>query len=360
MRSKLEASERRASEGLPRSVYDYYAGGAGDERTIEDNITAFRSLHFLPRCFRTSSSTDTTVSIPGIGTLSMPVIVAPMAMQKLAHPDGEIGVARAAGSLRVPYILSTFSTTSLEQVASSVKTPLLFQLYLYKDRNVSARLLERARKAGYKAIVLTVDAPRFGRRERDFSNKFALPPHLTLANFTQTHSPELDGVPTPFNAFSQKVEDVLTFDAVKWVVRNAGLPVWVKGVIHPKDALIAIDAGVSAIVVSNHGGRQLAGVLPTIHALPSVVSAVNGRVPVLVDSGVRSGEDVIRAIALGASAVLLGRPVLWSLSESGEKGVSDLLLKFHQVIDLTMILCGVSKINQISSDLVVSNWQSKL
>lgn len=361
MRSISSRSEEHATEQLPRSVYDYYAGGAGDERTIESNIQAFRSVYFIPRCFRTSSSeVDTSVYMPGIGTLPMPVMIAPMAMQKLAHPDGEIGVARTAASKNVPYILSSFSTTSLEQVASSVNSPLLFQLYLYKDRTVSTKLLARAKKAGFKAIVLTVDAPRFGRRERDLSNTFALPPHLSLANFNDGNSPESSGVPTPFNAFSQKVEDVLTRDTVSWVVRNAGIPVWVKGVIHPKDALIAIEAGASAVIVSNHGGRQLEGALPTLRALPAIVSAVGGRVPVLVDSGVRSGEDVVRAVALGASAVLIGRPILWALTEGGAKGVSKLLESFLEAIDLTMVLCGVSSINQISADLVVTNWHSKL
>lgn len=357
--SYAQKEELRATQRLPQPVYDYYVGAAGDERTVKDNIRAFQSIFFVPRCFHTQAKVDTTIFLPDIGTLPVPVLIAPMAMQKLAHPDGEIAVARAAHSLNIPYILSTFSTTSIENVASTIESPLLFQLYLYKDREVSKSLLQRARKARCKAVVLTVDAARVGRRERDVSSKLSLPPHLSLANFPDGAALK-EGVHWMSDVFPNKVEQVLTPAAIKWVVKNAGIPVWVKGILSPDDALEAINMGVSAIVVSNHGGRQLEGALPTLMALPPVVAAVNGRVPVLVDSGVRSGEDVVRALALGASAVLLGRPVLWALANGGQNGVADLFKRFIYDVDRTMALCGVTSVEQITKDLVVTNWFNKL
>lgn len=348
---------------LPRSVYDYYAGGAGDELTISENRRAFQNISFLPRVLVPVSTILTTTTIPGLAPLSVPIIVAPMAMQALAHPDGETAVASAAAAHQIPYTLSTFSTTPLEQVAAIPQAPLqkhlLFQVYLYRDRQVTQRLVTRARHAGYVALVLTVDAPRFGRRTRDANNKFHLPSHLKLANFATKDAPSTN-TSTALDGFSLAIDANLSFNDIAWLRDVSRLPVWVKGLVRPDDAVKAVDAGADAIVVSNHGARQLDGVIPTMRALPSIVKAVGARVPVLVDSGVRSGEDVVKALALGARAVMLGRPVLWALAQGGKEAVSKYLKDIRDEVELTMALLGTPDIKSITSDFVALPHQSKL
>lgn len=352
-----ESISERASQLLPQNAYDYFAGSAGDERTYSANLNAFRDILFRPRCLVPVSKVDTSVTVPGIGKLSAPIIAAPMAMQCMAHPDGEMAVARALKTLGLGLTLSTFSTVSMEDIAQ-VGPPRVFQLYLYKDRSISLRLVQRAKKAGYTAIVLTVDAPRFGRRERDRNNSFHLPPHLTLANFPRSsttksiatagdHESALDGL-------SLQVDPDLSPEALRWLIRVSGLPVWVKGLLRGDDARIAVEAGAAAIVVSNHGARQLEGAIPSMQALPEVVDAVKGRVPVLVDSGVRTGEDIVRACALGAQAVLIGRPLLWALAEGGEKGVLDYFREMKNNVELAMALCGATSVKKITRDMVIT------
>lgn len=352
-----EPSSERARHLLPRNSYDYFAGAAGDERTYSANLDAFRVILFRPRCLIPVSTIDTSVKLPGLGQLSAPILVAPMAMQQMAHPEGELAVARAVKALGLGVVLSTFSTVSMEDVAA-VGPNRLFQLYLYRDRAVSLQLVQRAKAAGYKGIVLTVDAPRFGRRERDRNNAFHMPPHLTLANFPRKDTAE---------AMSRSEENGSALDdlnklhidadlspaALRWLVRTARLPIWVKGVVRGDDARLAVEAGAAAIIVSNHGARQLEGTVPTMQALPEVVEAVKGRVPVLVDSGVRTGEDVVRACALGADAVLVGRPVLWALVDGGEKGVENFLGEMKDTVGLTMALCGATSIKKITKDMVI-------
>lgn len=351
-----EESSERARQLLPRNAYDYFAGSAGDERTYYRNLKAFRAILFRPRCLIPVSKVDTSVTLPTFGNLSAPIIVAPMAMQRMAHPDGEIAVARAAKQQGLSIVLSTFSTVSMEEVAQ-VGTNRLFQLYLYRNRAVSLSLIERARKSGYKGIVLTVDAPRYGRRQRDKDNAFHLPPHLTLANFSPSSTE--DAISKSRKRLSAlnlmgdlHFEQNLSPEILTWLVRTAKLPVWVKGILRGDDALIAVRAGAAGIIVSNHGARQLEGTIPSIQALPEVVEAVNGRVPVLLDSGVRTGEDVVKGCALGADAVLVGRPVLWALAEGGEKGVHDLLNEMKRTVDLTMALCGAPNTSRITKCMI--------
>lgn len=358
-----QQSTEAVSDGamLAAGVRDYFRGAAGDERTYSDNIAAFRALRFRPRVLVPVGTVDTTVVLRGLGLkLAAPVIVAPMAMQRMAHQDGELAVARACHAAGLGMVLSTLSTVSIEQVAD-VGCPLLFQLYLYRDRQISLKLIRRAKLQGFKAIVLTVDTPRFGRRERDHRNAFTLPSHLRLANFNPTvdaSSSSLGSATkesrTALAAFGDRVIDPnLSYDDLQWLVRVAGMPVWVKGIVRGDDALLAAKAGAAAIVVSNHGARQLEGAIATMDALEDVVSAVAGRVPVLVDSGVRSGEDVVRALALGADAVFIGRPVLWALAADGEQGVTSLLEKIKRDMELTMTLCGATCCEKITRDMVI-------
>lgn len=345
-----------AAHLLPRPVFDYFAGAAANEETYRANIRAFRRYHFLPRCLRPVASIDSTTTVPPLPTLSAPLLVAPMAMQCMAHPDGELAVARAARAERLAYVASTFATTSLEDIAAT-DVPRLFQLYCFSDRSITRDLIHRAARARYSAVVVTVDAPRFGRRLRDERNAFQLPPHLSFANFAHLPSQHEK---TTMHALSCRIDQRITFDDIRHFVKLSPIPIWVKGILHPSDAVAAIEAGASAIVVSNHGGRQLDGSIPALDALPQVVAAVNNRVPVLFDSGVRCGEHVVKAIAMGAAAVLLGRPVLWALVEGGEPSVRSYFKDIKQQIHITMKLLGAPSIKDISSDLVTQVNMSKL
>eukprot|EP00178_Gracilaria_changii_P025372 TRINITY_DN78190_c0_g1_i1.p2 TRINITY_DN78190_c0_g1~~TRINITY_DN78190_c0_g1_i1.p2 ORF type:complete len:392 (+),score=57.41 TRINITY_DN78190_c0_g1_i1:108-1283(+) len=345
-----------AADLLPRPVYDYFAGAAADEYTYRANLLAFRRWHFVPRFLRNVANIRTSATVSPLPTLSAPLLVAPMAMQRMAHADGELAVARAAKAEQLAYVASTFATTSLENIAST-GVPRLFQLYCFSDRSITQTLIQRAAKHSYSAVVITVDAPVFGRRLRDQANSFHLPSHLSFANFDHISAEKGS---TTMHVLSDHVDQTLTFDVLQELVQQSPLPIWVKGILRPDDALNAIEAGASAIIVSNHGGRQLDGTLPALHALPAVVKAVNGRVPVLFDSGVRCGEHVVKAIALGASAVLLGRPVLWALAHNGEKGVRLYLREMKNQLELTMKLVGATCIEEITPDLVVDNNMSKL
>lgn len=351
--------EERARKLLSRAVYDYYAGGAGSEKTLHENIRAFEEIHFIPRCLRDVTSVSTSTLLSQIGRLAFPALIAPMAMQAMVHEKGECAVASAARRSKIPFILSTYSTTSIEEVAK-VHSCLLFQLYLYKTREISANLLRRARISGYKAIVLTVDAVRYGRRVRDEKNRFKLPAHLSLKNFETTRNHFSDDSSTELQNFEQNFESRLQASDIAWIAQTSKLPVWVKGVLHPEDAVAAVEAGASGIVVSNHGGRQLDGTVPTMRVLPSIVKAVQGRALIIVDSGVRHGEDILRALCYGANAVLIGRPVLWALVEGGEDKVFKLLQKFQAEFDLAMALCGISSVDQIDRSLVTVGNRSKL
>ncbi|KAI0566866.1 FMN-dependent dehydrogenase [Gracilaria domingensis] len=345
-----------AAHLLPRPVYDYFAGAAADEYTYRANLLAFRCWLFAPRFLRAVDSIRTTATVPPLPPLSSPLLVAPMAMQCMAHPDGELAVARAVQAEQLAYIASTFATTSLERIASTA-VPRVFQLYCFSDRSITNSLIRRAAKESYSAVVITVDAPVFGRRVRDENNSFRLPSHLSFANFDHIN-PE-NGSNT-MQVLSEQVDQRLTFDVLRQLVAQSPLPIWVKGILRADDALAAIEAGASAIVVSNHGGRQLDGSLPSLQALPSIAKAVSGRVPVLFDSGIRCGEHVVKAIALGASAVLLGRPVLWALADGGEDGVRSYLRDMKQQVELTMKLAGATCIEEITPDLLVENGLSKL
>jgi 4-hydroxymandelate oxidase len=321
---RLEASARAA---LPAPVYDYFAGGAGDERTLADNERAWRRWSLRPRVLTGCAEADPAIDLLG-RRLAAPVLLAPVAAQRLLHPDGEVASARAAASAGTVFCLSTRATADLAEVAAASAGPLWFQLYV-QDREASARVLARAAEHGFEAVVLTVDLPVPGRRERELAaGPIALPPGVTMA----THLPDVpERGQAPLRDTSTTKPPVggwradLGPDDIGWVAEASGLPVLVKGVLSGADAVVAIESGAAGVIVSNHGARQLDGALPTAAALPEVAAAVAGRVPVLVDGGVRCGADVVRALALGADAVLVGRPYTWGLAAGGEGGVADVL-----------------------------------
>ncbi|KAL4349054.1 hypothetical protein AHAS_Ahas10G0003600 [Arachis hypogaea] len=337
-----------AKEKLPKMVYDYYASGAEDQWTLKENRNAFSRILLRPRILVDVSNVDMTTSILGF-KISMPIMIAPTGMQKMAHPQGELATARAASEADTIMTLSTVSTCSIEEVASTGPGIRFFQLYVYKDRNIAAQLVKRAEKAGFKGIVLTVDRPFLGRKEDDIKNRFRLPPHLTLKNFEKNDG---TGGSIQISHARGQIDPSLNWKDVKWLQTITSLPILVKGVLTAVDARLAIENGAAGIIVSNHGARQLDYVPATIMVLEEIVEAVEGRVPVLVDGGIRRGTDVFKALALGACGVFIGRAVVFSLAVDGEAGVRKVLKMLRDELEMTMALSGCPSLKDITRDRI--------
>lgn len=350
----LEELERAARDHLPPMVYDYYAGGAEDEITLRGNRAAFRRIGLRPRVLVDVQRIDTSVDIAGL-SLTHPVLLAPTAFQRLAHPDGELATARAACATDTVLIASTMSTYTIEDIAAAPAGHFWLQLYVFRDRGLSRSLVERAEAAGARALCLTVTVPVQGRRERDARNRFALPPELEIANFrgiTQAAFPS--GAGSALEAFVHREFDPsLDWRALDWLRSITRLPVFLKGIMTHEDTRLAIEHGADGVIVSNHGGRQLDGAVPTLLALPEVVDAAEGRVPVLVDGGVRRGSDVVKAIALGARAVLIGRPYLWGLAVGGQAGVEAVIQDLRRELERVMALVGRPNLTDLDRSMVV-------
>ncbi|KAH8961369.1 hypothetical protein BDL97_05G046900 [Sphagnum fallax] len=341
--------EEAAKRKLPKMVFDYYASGAEDEWSLKENRHAFERIRFRPRILIDVTSVDLSTTVLGF-KISMPIMVAPTAMQRMAHPEGELATARAAAAAGTIMTLSSWATSSVEEVASVGPGIRFFQLYVYKDRNVVAQLVRRAERAGFKAIALTVDTPRLGRRESDIKNRFSLPPHLTLKNFEGLDLGHMEKTSDSGLAsyVAGQIDRSLSWKDVKWLQTITRLPILVKGVLTAEDTKLALQAGAAGIIVSNHGARQLDYVPATISALEEVVQAASGRVPVFLDGGVRRGTDVLKALALGASGVFIGRPVVFSLACEGEAGVKKVLQMLRDEFELAMALAGCTKIKDIN------------
>jgi 4-hydroxymandelate oxidase len=341
-----------ARERLSQMIYDFYAGGAEDEITLRENREAFRRRYLRYRVLVDVSERDTSTTLLG-QELPFPVILAPTAMHKLAHPDGEAATAQAAASLGVLMTLSSVSTLTLEDVAGAAPgAPRWFQLYCYTERAVTEMLVKRAYSAGYTALVVTVDVPYLGRRERDFRNAFVLPDGIRLANFDPiaVEPGEGESVLSQFVATLQT--PTLNWNDLEWLRSLSPMPILLKGIVRADDAKRAADLGVEGIWVSNHGGRQLDGAVATADVLPEIVSAVDGRAEIVVDGGVRRGTDVLKALAMGADAVAVGRPQLWGLAADGQNGVRRVLEMLRDELTLAMALCGCRDRSEITSDLL--------
>jgi 4-hydroxymandelate oxidase len=339
--------EQEAQTKLPESFFGYYAGGAADEITLRENRTVFNRIKLRPRVLTDVSQRTLDTTILGHIT-AMPLIIAPAAMAKLAHPDGELAIAQAAKSANVIQCLSCLSNASLEEVAT-VGAANWFQLYVYKDRTITQRLVDRATSAAYKAIVLTVDAPVMGVRENILRTGLQLPIGLTLRNFDEFHNTEAAMILPYINS---QFDPSLTWHDLKWLISITPLPVLVKGILRGDDAKRAVDCGAAGIIVSNHGGRQLDTALASIDALPQVVAAVSKQTPVFVDGGIRRGTDIVKSLALGARAVLIGQPSVWGLAVAGQEGVKQILAIVQRELDTAMALCGCSSVEDIGPDLI--------
>lgn len=353
----LEEFAREANLRLPQMVSDYYEGGADDEITVRENRLAWQRLALRPRVLVDVSHCDLTTTVLGT-PVSFPVLTAPCGFNALAHPSGELAVARAVTSAGTLQIVSTAATYSLEEVAAATPGPRWFQLYCYKDRGVTRALVERAVAAGYRALCLTVDAAFVGHRERDIRNAFGLPPGLRWKNLESVGLDRMDagGDGSALARYIREIWDAgLTWDSVEWLRSLSPLPIVLKGVLTAEDACRARDRGIHGLIVSNHGGRQLDGAIATARALPSIADAVGSDVELYVDGGIRRGTDILKAIALGARAVLIGRPYLWGLAVDGESGVTRVLELLRAELELAMALAGRAEIRAIDRDLLATH-----
>lgn len=347
--------EPLAREKLPQGAYDFIAGGAEDEVTLRANLEAFRRIQIRPRVLVDVSTVDASTETLG-RRVEFPALMAPLALHRLAHPDGELATARAAAAAGTITVLSTMSSCTLEEVAEAADGPKWFQLYAGRDRDVKRSLIERAQAAGYEALCVTVDVPWLGRREADLRNDLTFRQEMVPGNLAAQDLAALASGPRgPGDGATAAFADpALTWDDIDWMRTVWSGPVLLKGILTADDARLAVEHGVEGIVVSNHGGRQLDGVPASIEALPEVVAAVQGRAEVLLDSGIRRGTDVLKALALGAKAVLLGRPYMWGLALEGEEGVSRVLKMLRDEFELAMALAGCTSVAEIERDKVIA------
>ena len=351
--------EARAKEVLRPEAYDYVAGGAGSEDTVRENLEAFRRWRIVPRMLKGAAERDLSATILGT-RLPAPVLLAPIGVQSIVHPEAEVATAQGAASVGVPIVLSTASSRSMEEVADAAgDLPRWYQLYWPNDQDLTQSFVERAEKAGYDAIVVTLDTTLLAWRPRDLQHAYL--PFLLMegvANFSQDpvfrswldKPPEEDVAAAVMRWGAVFTNPGLNWEELAFLRETTSLPILLKGILHPKDAQRAVDHGVNGIVVSNHGGRQVDGAIATLDALPGVIKAVPGDFPVLLDSGVRTGADAFKALALGAKAVLLGRPYVWGLAIAGADGVRHVLRSFLAELDLTLALTGHTRVTDIGQE----------
>jgi 4-hydroxymandelate oxidase len=319
--------ERIAEERLDANAFAYFAGGSGDEVTLRDNLAAFERRKLRPRVLVDVSSITTVTTVLGT-EIALPVLIAPLALQRMAHPDGEEATARAAAAAGTIMCLSSAATCAPSQLTEGKRW---FQVYVWKERATTEAAIAQAVEHGYSALVLTVDVPYIGRRERDIRVEFTIPEHLTVQG----------------DLFAANFDATVSWRDLEWLA-GYGLPVVVKGILTAEDARLACEHGAAAVIVSNHGGRQLDGGPASLDVLEEVVQAVNGRAEVLLDGGVRRGTDVLKALALGARAVLIGRAMLWGLAVAGEEGVTDVLRLLRDEIELGLALLGCASPADVS------------
>lgn len=359
----LTELERKARDTMTPEAYGYVAGGASSEDTMRANLAAFRRWRIVPRMLRDVATRDLSTTLLGT-ELEAPVLLAPIGVQGIVHEEAELAVARAAASVGVPMILSTAASRSMEQVAdANGDGRRWYQLYWPNDPDLAASFLSRAEAAGYGAVVVTLDTTLLAWRPRDLQHAYL--PFLTtegLANYLSDpvfrkgleKSPEEDPQAAVLRWVGVYSDPSTTWERLSFLREHTKLPLLVKGILHPDDARRALDEGMDGIIVSNHGGRQVDGAIATIDALPSIVDAVDGRVPIILDSGIRTGSDAVKALALGASAVLLGRPYIWGLAVGGEDGVRQVIRAFLADLDLAMALSGSRTLDDL--DPSVLTW----
>lgn len=349
----IEDWEPLAKERLPLMAYEYLAGGAGDEITLRGNREGFDRIRLRPQMLVDVSGIDTSTVLFG-QKIPLPVLLAPVAYQKLIHPEGELEALRGANAAGVIFTASTAASIAVEDIAAAATVSPWFQLYASSDRQFTQALVDRARESGCSVLCFTVDAPVRGQRDRDTRCGFCLPPGLERPNFRDLTPQARAGNPRAEgrSIYSPNLDPKLTWSYLDWLRSIAGMPVVLKGILTAEDTFRALDAGMDGIVVSNHGGRVIDTVMPSIEALPEVVEAAAGRIPVLLDGGVRRGTDVLKAIALGAAAVMVGRPYLFALAADGAEGVARCVDMLHREIEMAMAACGRPTIASVDRSLI--------
>lgn len=343
-----------AREALPAAAWGYLSGGAEDEGTLAENRRAYRRIRFAPRVLRDVSDVDLATDVLG-QEVAFPILAAPAGFQGLFHPEAELATARAVARVGTLMVVSTLSSRPMEEIADAGPSR-WFQLYAHRDREVTAALVRRAEEAGYRALCLTVDTPRLGRREDGVRNRIEIPPEVMPANFEGLvggrDGPDAETGSAVAALAEELLDPSLDWDDLAWLVDLTDLPVAAKGILAPEDAVRAVEAGVEAVVVSNHGGRQLDDAVPSVAALEDVAEAVGARAQVLVDGGVRRGRDAAKALALGARAVLVGRPYLWGLAADGEEGVRRVFEMLRDELEGAAALLGCPSAEAIPRDRV--------
>ena len=377
--ANVDDLRRQARRRLPAGVFDYIDGGAEDERSLERNVSAFARLEVKPRVLRDVSGIDTSTTILG-RPVTLPLALSPTGFTRIAHSQGELAVARAAARAGLPYSLSTMGTRSIEEVAAVSSGSKWFQVYTWKDRGLVKDLLDRSAAAGYEAVVLTVDTAVLGRRERDVRRGYTLPPKVGLGTIVDgiihpswtldflrndpitfasvaSNNPADDGssAVTLSEYMSSQFDAALSWRDVEWLQSVWSGPIVLKGIQSPADAKLAVQAGVAAIALSNHGGRQLDDSPPIVELIEPVAQEVGGQIEIFCDGGVRRGSDIVKALALGANACMIGRAYLYALGAGGERGVDHVLGFLGQGMARTMALCGVRQVSDISRELV--SWR---
>lgn len=349
----VEDYERYARERMSEQAWAWLSGGAADEQTLRDNREAFARLRLMPRVLAEVAGGHTRLRLFGC-ELEHPLLLAPVAYQQLVHPEGERASVLAAGAMKAGMVVSTQSGISLDELAREATAPLWFQLYIQPDREFTAKLVRRAEAAGYRALVVTVDAPVAVSRNREQRAGFTLPAGISAVNLEgmRTLPPESARPGEPGLFASRLLAAAPTWKDLDWLCRLTELPVLVKGVLSPTDALRALETGAAGVVVSNHGGRVLDGVPATLDALPAVAEAVGGHAPVLLDGGVRRGTDVLKALALGASAVLIGRPYVHALAAAGAVGVAHVLHLLRTELEAAMALTGCRSLAEVDASIL--------
>ena len=341
--------EEQAKQTLPAANYDFIAGGATDEVTLRRTRAVYDSLRLRPRILVDVDNRVLSTSVLG-QEIALPVMLAPTGGHGQAHPDGELASARAAGAMGTIMVVSVNSTYSWEDIGEVASGPLWAQMYIYRDRELLRDLIQRAEDSGYSAICVTVDSRVRGKRERDLRNKLQF--NLS-ANYASLEAKVPADPNAPSTSEAYRLQDTsATWDDLEWVASNTKLPVTLKGVMTSEDAALAVEHGVKGIFVSNHGARQLDTVSATIEVLPEIAEAVDGRLEVYLDGGIRRGTDVLKALALGARAVLMGRPIFWGLAVGGEAGVSSVLTMLRDELDVAMALTGQPCVDAVDSRIV--------
>ena len=374
--------QRLAQRRVPRMFYDYADSGSWTESTYRANESDFQKLTLRQRVAVNMENRSTRTTMVGVD-VAMPVAIAPTGLTGMQHADGEILAARAAEKFGIPFTLSTMSICSIEDIAAHTKAPFWFQLYVMKDRDFIERLIDRAKAANCGALMLTLDLQILGQRHKDLKNGLSAPPKPTLANLINLatkprwclgmlgtkrrsfgnivgHAKGVGDLSSLSSWTAEQFDPALSWDDVEWIKKRWGGKLIIKGIMDREDAVLAADSGADALIVSNHGGRQLDGAPSSIAALPDIADAVGQRIEVWMDGGIRSGQDVLKAWALGARGTLIGRAFLYGLGAMGEEGVTKVLQIIHRELDLTMAFCGRTQMRQVDAGILLPGWRERL